>query len=109
MASTRYLTSNLTIINNKPEFDKDSNRVTATPPPTETKIEKKVDGADYKKLDTADQVFNHTVDVTVPKKTQLLSMCDTSCLELQFDGEATATLDGTPAQTTLSKMTLLAK
>ena len=81
-------------INNKPEFDKDSNRVTVTPPPTETKIEKKVDGADYKKLDTADQVFNYTVDVTVPKNATAFYVSDTLVPELQFDGEATATLDG---------------
>lgn len=81
-------------INNKPEFDKDSNRVTVTPPPTETKIEKKVDGADYKKLDAADQVFNYTVDVTVPKNATAFYVSDTLVPELQFDGEATATLDG---------------
>ena len=81
-------------INNKPEFDKDSNRVTVTPPPTETKIEKKVDGADYKKLDSADQVFNYTVDVTVPKNATAFYVSDTLVPELQFDGEATATLDG---------------
>lgn len=81
-------------INNKPEFDKDSNRVTVTPPPTETTIEKKVDGADYKKLDAADQVFNYTVDVTVPKNATAFYVSDTLVPELQFDGEATATLDG---------------
>lgn len=81
-------------INNKPEFDKDSNRVTVTPPPTETSIEKKVDGAHYKKLDAADQVFNYTVDVTVPKNATAFYVSDTLVPELQFDGEATATLDG---------------
>lgn len=81
-------------INNKPEFDKDSNRVTVTPPPTETTIEKKVDGAHYKKLDAADQVFNYTVDVTVPKNATAFYVSDTLVPELQFDGEATATLDG---------------
>lgn len=63
-------------INNSPDRRHESEPVTVTPPPEED-IEKKVMGEEHYDLKGADEVYDYSIDVTVPGDAEAIEVTDT--------------------------------